>query len=132
MIMAGRHPRAMRPRDESAHPVVQKAIDEGYVGSGSYVEIDGFASRDAANRGRKAVNNAARHLGVSCSSKEAADLLELTDGTWRLRFRLWAKNQGRQHVHQVSGGDPAKLAYNPFARAEGPAVDENGIPFRSV
>jgi hypothetical protein len=124
--MTSRHPRAMRPRDESAHPVVKDAIARGYVGTGRYYEIDGFTSREAANQGRKSVNNACRHLGVSCSSKEAEDLLELTDGTWRVRFRLWPKNAGRQHVHQQAGGDPAKLPYNPFARAEGPVLDGKG------
>jgi hypothetical protein len=116
----------MRPRDESAHPVVKKAIAEGYVGTGRYYNVDGFTTREAANLGRRSVNNAARHLGVSCSSSEAADVQELTDGTWRVRFRLWPKNAGRQHVHRQAGGDPAKLAYNPFARAEGPVLDESG------
>ena len=126
MIMAGRHPRAMRPRDERAHPVVRDAIDKGFVGSGKYYFVQGFATREAASEGRKSVNNAARHLGVSCSSKEASDVEELTDGTWRLKFRLWAKNEGRGHVHRATRGDPANLAYNPFARAEGPAVGDDG------
>lgn len=126
MIMASRHPRAMRPRDESAHPLIKKAIGEGYVGRGDYYLVDGFTTREAANLGRKSINNAARHLGVSCSSKEAVDVQELTDGTWRVRFRLWPKNAGRRHVHQRAGGDPAKLDYNPFARAEGPVLDDKG------
>lgn len=126
--MAGRHPKAMRPRDESAHPVVKDAIERGYVGTGKYYMIDGFTTREAANQGRKSINNAARHLGVSCSSTEADDVQELTDGTWRVRFRLWPKNAGRQHVHQETGGDPSKLAYNPFARAEGPIMNPDGSP----
>jgi hypothetical protein len=124
--MAGRHPQALRPRDERAHPVIKDAIDRGYVGSGRYYDVDGFTSQQAANDGRRAINNAARHLGVSCSSKEAADVLELTDGSFRVRFRLWAKNQGRAHIHAQAGGDPSNLAYNPFHRAEGPAVDDDG------
>jgi hypothetical protein len=131
MIMAGRHPQGMRPRDERAHPVIKKAIAEGYVGSGRYYVIDGFTSREAANAGRKSVNCAARHLGVSCSSREASDVQELTDGTWRVRFRLFPKNEGRRHVHAQAGGDPAALPYNPFSRAEGPAVDDDGRPLRA-
>lgn len=103
----------------------------GYVGSGEYYNCDGFTTREAANEGRKSINNAARHLGVSCSSKEADDVQALTDGTWRVRFRLFPKNAGRAHVHQQTGGDPSKLAYNPFARSEGPLVDDDGRPIRS-
>jgi hypothetical protein len=124
--MAGRHPKALGPRDERAHPVVKDAMASGYTGSGDYYNCDGFTTRDAANEGRKAINNAARHLGVSCSSKEADDVQALTDGTWRVQFRLWPKNQGRAHVVKQSGGDPSKLAYNPFRRGEGPIVDEDG------
>jgi hypothetical protein len=130
MIMASRHPKAMRPRDERAHPVVQDAIDEGYVGTGRPYVVPGFASRDAANEGRKAINNACRHLGVSCRSREAEDLAELTDGTWQVSFRLWAKNDGRAYVRSSTGGDPANLAYNPFARAQGPVLDDDGRPLR--
>jgi hypothetical protein len=130
MIMAGRHPRALRPRDERAHPVVQDAIDKGYVGTGRHYPVDGFASREAANEGRKSINNACRHLGVSCRSREAEDLQELTNGTWRVTFRLWPKNEGRAHIRTVTGGDPANLAYNPFSRAEGPALDDDGRPLR--
>ena len=124
--MAGRHPRALGPRDERAHPVIKDAINNGYVASGKYYNCDGFTTRDAANEGRKAINNAARHLGVSCSAKETDDLQQLGDGTWRVRFRLWPKNAGRAHVVQQTGGDPSKLAYNPFRRGEGPVVDEDG------
>jgi hypothetical protein len=116
----------MRPRDESAHPVVRHAIDQGYVGSGKPYHVDGFTSREAASNGRRAINNAARHLGVSCSSRDGEHIEELTDGTWRVSFLLYPKSAGRQHVHQQAGGDPAKLAYNPFTRAEGPFLDDSG------
>ncbi len=128
--MASRHPKAMRPRDESAHPVIKDAIGKGFVGSGRYYTVDGFTTREAANAGRQSINNAARHLGVSCSSREAADLQELTDGTFRVRFRLWPKNAGRAHIHAQTGGDPAQLAYNPFSQAEGPAMDDDGRRLR--
>jgi hypothetical protein len=120
----------MRPRDERAHPVVQDAISKGYLGTGRPYIVNGFATREAANEGRKSINNAARHLGVSCRSREAEDLWELTDGTWRVTFRIWPKNSGRTHIHQQSGGDPSNLAYNPFTRAEGPAFDDDGRPLR--
>lgn len=128
--MAGRHPKALRPRDERAHPVVQDAIDKGFVGTGRPYPVPGFASREAANEGRKSINNAARHLGVSCRSREAEDIQQLTDGSYRVTFRLWAKNQGRAHIREATGGDPAKLAYNPFRRAGGAVLDDDGRPLR--
>ena len=110
--------------------MVQDAIDKGYAGTGRPYTVDGFASREAANEGRKSINNAARHMGVSCRSREAEDLQQLTDGTWRVSFRIWAKNEGRAHIREVTGGDPANLAYNPFARAQGPIVDDDGRRLR--
>ena len=126
--MPGRHPAAMRPRDERGHPVLQDAIDHGYLESPEYYTVPGFTSWEAANEGRKAVNNAARHLQVSCSARQREDILAAADGTFTLRFRIFPKNQGRRHVLQATGGDPANLAYNPFARAQGPGAGENGAP----
>lgn len=128
--MAGRHPQGMRERDERAHPVVQDAIDKGFLGTGRPYTVEGFTSRDAANEGRRSINNAARHLGVSCRSREAEDLHELTDGTWQVSFRIWPKNAGRAHIHRQAGGDPANLSYNPFARGQGPYRDDDGNPLR--
>lgn len=118
----------MRKRDESAHPVIKRALDGGYLDSGEHYRIPGFTSREAANRGRQAINNAARHLGVSCSSREAADIHDNGDGTFTVTFRLFSKSGGRKYVKEQSGGDPAKLAYNPFRRGEGPIIDPAGRP----
>ena len=116
----------MRPRDERGHPVLQDAIDHGYLESPEPYIVPGFSSWEAANEGRKAVNNAARHLGVSCSSRVREDILAAQDGTFTLRFRIFEKNEGRRHVVKTTGGDPHNLAYNPFARHPRPAIDENG------
>jgi len=124
--MAGRHPHGMRARDERGHPVVRDAIGKGFLESPDSYLVPGFASWEAADEGRRAVNNAARHLGISCSSRQREDILAAADGTFTLRFRIFPKNEGRRHVLQTTGGDPANLAYNPFARAPGPEVDENG------
>ena len=120
----------MRPRDERAHPVVRDAIDKGYLASGRPYTVPGFDSREAANEGRKSINNAGRHLGVSLRSREAEDLQELTDGTWQVTFRIWPKNAGRAHIRESAGGDPANLSYNPFARGQGPDRDDDGYPLR--
>lgn len=93
-------------------------MDQGYLEREDYYLIRGFASLDAANEGRRSVNNAARHLGISCSSRESVDVFPAGNGTYTVRFRIWPKDGGRAHVHQATGGDPANLAYNPFRRAK--------------
>jgi len=124
--MSGRHPAGMRPRDEAAHPVIKHAIEQGYVGTGQPYVVKGFASHEAADQGRRSINNAARHLGISCSSRAADHIIEAPDGTFEVHFRLYPKSGGRAYVRQQTGGDPTKLAYNPFKRAERPAVDDSG------
>lgn len=116
----------MRRQDQRGHPVMQDAIDRGYLDNPEPYIVPGFRSWDAANEGRKAVNNAARHLGVSCSARVREDILAAADGTFTLRFRIFPKNSGRRHVVQTTGGDANNLAYNPFARHQGPIVDDEG------
>src|ERR1039458_6952814 len=124
--MAGRHPNARRPRDESAHPLVQHALDNGYLSTGKPYVVPGFTSYSAANDGRNAIYNAARHLGVACSSRKAEDIHSAPDGTWSVHFKLYTKNEGRQYIRASTGGDPAKLAYNPFQRAAPRVLDDDG------
>lgn len=116
----------MRERDERGHPVIKDAIGKGHLETGAYYLVQGLASREIADEARKAVNNAARHLGVSCSARADIDIMPAPDGTFTLRFRVFPKEQGRRHVIATTGGDPGRLAYNPFARAERPVVDETG------
>jgi len=126
--MSGRHPAGMRSRDERGHPVMHDAIEQGYLESPDYYYCPGFSTWEAANEGRRAINSAARHLGVSCSSRQGEDILTAADGTFTLRFRIFPKNEGRRHVVAATGGDATNLAYNPFSRGGGPVVDENGAP----
>ena len=128
--MAGRHPAGMKPRDESAHPVVKHAIEQGYLDTSKDYVIPGFDTHEAANEARKSVYRACRHLNVSCSSKEAEDIDQLTDSSYRLRFRIFSKEHGRRHMSEVTGGDPANLPYNPFAKGEAPLVDDHGRRLR--
>lgn len=133
--MAGRHPKAMRPRDERAHPVVQDALDRGYLDSGTPYPIDGIPTHDAANEARLAVNRAGRHFNVSTPSwvvdeaghpcyRDCAD----PGAPHGVRFRVHSKDAARMHVHQQTGGDPAKLKYNPFQRSSGPRFEDDGRP----
>lgn len=124
--MTGRHPKSLRPRDESAHPVVRHAIETGYLGTGQSYVISGFTSHEAAQAGRRSVNTAARHLGVSCSSRYKEDVWEGEDGSWSLQFRIFSKDSGREFIARQTGGDPSKLAYNPFRRGEPRIIADDG------
>ena len=126
----GRHPAGLRPRDERAHPVVKDAIDRGFVGTGQPYVIPGLRTRQAADEARRAVNNAARHLGVSCSSKASTDIIDSGNGTFELHFRLYTKASGRNHIAQSTGGDPSKLAYNTYRRAEPRILADDGTRMR--
>lgn len=116
----------MRPRDERAHPVVRHALDRGYLGTGVPYVVPGFTTFAAADEGRRSINNAARHLGVSCSSRKKDHIVAEPDGTFSVHFRLYPKSAGRAHVHAQAAGDPSNLAYNPFRRAEKRAFDDDG------
>lgn len=118
--MTGRHPRAIRSRDERGHPVVKHAIEQGHLESGEFYWVRGFATWESADEGRKSIYNAARHLDVSLSSRAQSDILPDPEGGYMLRFRVFAKIEGRRHVIAATGGDPGRLAYNPFTRGEGP------------
>jgi hypothetical protein len=131
--MTGRHPKAMRPRDESAHPVIQDALDKGYLDTGADYHIPGFTSHDAANQGRISVQRGQAHLGFA----RAARVVD-QDGApcWKdcrdrnaphgVTFKLWSKDGAREHVFRQSRGDPGNLKYNPWKRAQGALVDDSG------
>jgi hypothetical protein len=121
----------MRPRDERGHPVVKDALDKGYLGTGQPYVVRGLATHEAAEQARKCINSAARHLGVSCSSRQGEDVIAEPDGTYTVQFKLFSKSSAREHIVRQSGGDPTKLAYNPFARAEGPLYAPDGTRLNS-
>jgi len=142
--MAGRHPAAMRKRDERAHAVIKDALNQGYLDTGTPYVVPGFGSHDAANEGRKSVKVGGDHLGFStaawvtdqdgnpCWIGSKPGYKECTDpgAPHAVRFRIHSKDKGREHVVRESGGDPSKLKYNPFQRAEGRLVDDSGNPVR--
>lgn len=124
--MTGLHPRNLPPRDERAHPVVQDAIDKGYMNTDRNYVVRGFDSWDSANEGRRSIYRATTHLGVSCSSRTNEDIYEDDDGTFYLHFRLYSKSHGRAQIAKVYGGNPANLPYNPFAKKSQRTVDDYG------
>lgn len=131
--MAGRNPRSLVQRDESAHAVLQDAVDAGYLDTDREYDVPGIASHRAANEARLSVNRGAPHLGVAVAcwvtdNDGNSCYKDCQDGSAAhgVRFKVFSKNKARTHVVRQSGGDPAKLRYNPFAKAAGPIVDENG------
>lgn len=131
--MSGRHPKSMRPRDERAHPVIEDALAQGYLDSSAEYPIDGLATHDAANEARLSINRAGHHLNVSTPSwvvdsagnpcyKSCTD----PQAPHGVRFRVHSKDKARDHVVRQSGGDPGNLKYNPFARGQGPILDDKG------
>jgi hypothetical protein len=131
--MTGRHPKALRPRDERAHPVVKDAHDKGYLDTGRDYHIPGMASHDAANEARLSVQRAQTHLGFGMAAR-------VVDGDgmpcWKdcqdpnaphgVTFKLWSKEGARGHVFHQSQGDPGNLKYNPWKRGERAIVDPQG------
>jgi hypothetical protein len=133
--MTGRHPKALRPRDERAHPVVQDAYDKGYLDTGADYAIRGLASHDVANEVRLSVGRAQAHLGFSQAARVVD---EAGMPCWKacadpsaphgVTFKLWSKDGARAHVFRQSGGDPANLKFNPWQKADPALVDDHGKP----
>jgi|SRR5579859_3044103 len=135
--MAGKDPHVFTPRDERAHPVMQDAIDKGYVERGTAQGRDsdpywipGFPSHKVANEARRSIYCAAKHFGVSCSSRTNEDIIEQEDGTFTLRFWIMSRDSAKRRVLETTGGDPSKLAYNPFKRRNQRMIADDGSRIR--
>ena len=125
----------MRPRDESAHPLVEHALEQGYLDTQAVYHVDGLAGHDIANKARLSLNRAGQHLNVSTPSWVVDSAGE---PCWKscqdpqaphgLRFRVHSKDAARQHLLRETGGDPSKLKYNPFKRGQRALVDDSGRP----
>jgi hypothetical protein len=132
--MPGGHPNARHPADMRADPVVAAAIDQGYLNSGEAFRIP-MPNHEAANEGRLSVNRSCRRQNLSPAAwvddqdgqpcnpakNECAD----PDGPHYTSFLLWDKNRARTHIFRQTGGDPAKLKWNPWAR-QTPRYDDYG------
>ena len=123
----------MRPRDESAHPLIEHALAQGYLDTGAVYTVSGLTGHAAANQARLSLNRGGHHLNVATPSwvideagQECYRACQDPQAPHGLRFRLYSKNSAREHVLRQSGGDPAKLKYNPFTRGQGAVVDDSG------
>lgn len=131
--MTNRRPGTLRPADKSADPVIEDAVNRGYVDSEAVYVIPGFTSHATANNGRLAVNRSGRRLNLSPGAWVSDDAGEkcykdcqAPDGPHQVRFRLWSKNRAREHVFRESGGDPSKLKYNPWTSHRNRPYDDSG------
>jgi hypothetical protein len=123
----------MRPRDETAHPVIEQALAEGYLDTEAVYHVHGFASHAIANQARLSLNRGGHHLNVSTPSWVVDDYGEQCyrsckdpEAPHGLAFRLFSKDSARAHVLKGSGGDPKKLKYNPFKRGQRAIIDDSG------
>lgn len=97
---------------------IQAAIDhvngKHDPGTGWYATLDhtGCESYARAQEIKRALYRSARHLKVSLHT----ELVRGPNGTWTVRFTPINKAHGRAFIAKQSGGDPGKLAYNPYHR----------------
>ena len=121
--------------DTRADPVLDYAIEHGYLESGEVFDV-AMDSHDSANDGRLSVNRAARRRNLAPGAWVAD-----ADGNpcnplktpcadpaapHYTRFRLWPKNEARTHIFRSTGGDPAQLKYNPWTSHKRARHDDSG------
>jgi len=121
--MPNRQPFKGGPRDERAHPLIENYLDIHGINSGVYAPLAMPGAKDrqrgvydnpvAAINDRRSMYRGAKHFRLSAHVivGDGPD-----EGTGILTFALFDKDVGRRHVFQQSGGDPARLAYNPYSK----------------
>jgi hypothetical protein len=131
--MASRHPHVNPSRDERAHGVIQDAIDKGYLDTGKKYYVGDLPSHEVANESRKAITRGLGHFNLAPTAWVTD---EAGNPCWKgckdpagphgAGFELHSKNQARKYIVEKTGGDPAKLRYNPFAPAVSGRFDDDG------
>lgn len=130
--MPGRYPHARGSHDDRAHGVIQDAIDKGYLDSGRKYIVPGLPDHASANEARKSITRGLAHFGLSAAAwvtDEAGDQCgrdcSSPDAPHGAGFELHSKNAARKYIVQQTGGDPAKLKFNPYApRRQGHFTDD--------
>ena len=127
--------RPLHQADTRADPVIQDALDRGYLDSDAVYVIPGFPTHDAANEGRLSVNRSARRQNLSPGAwvtDDAGDpchkACQDPSAAHQVRFRLWSKDKARSHVFRESAGDPANLKYNPWTSHRTRRFSDSGEP----
>ena len=114
----------MRPADRRGDPYIFDAMAKGYLDSNRTYAIRGFPTHRTADQGRMSINRSARRHNLSPASWVASENgeqcgprdkdCEEPDAPHQVRFTLWSRAAAREHVFKETGGDPAKLKYNPW------------------
>jgi hypothetical protein len=132
--MPGRYPHAAKGRDERAHGVIQDAIDKGYLDNDRKYYVGNLPDHETANQARLSVTRGLPHFGLSPTAwvtdkdgvpcyRNCAD----PSAPHGVGFQLHSKNAARRYLVTKTGGDPAKLRYNPFAPPRAGRFDDNGV-----
>lgn len=132
----------MTKADTRADPILEDAIERGYVGTDEPYTISApLPSHGIANDARKLVQAAAKrrnlaagawvtdHDGQQClDGWRGAPPCQDPEGPHYVKFRLWSKDAARTHVFRQTGGDPSKLKYNPWRQGKTQKYDDHGNP----
>ena len=128
----------MRKADTRAYPLVQDAIDKGYLESGATYMVRGLPDHATANEARLSVGRALVNSnlakaawvvdadGVQCNPLKTPCKDE--KAPHGVGFRLISKDSGRAYIVRQSGGNPANLKWNPFDRAKPKGFNDDGTP----
>lgn len=126
----------MRQPDRRAYPLVQEALDQGFLASGATYTVKDIPDHAAANEARLSVgraltaNNLARAVWVADSDGVPCNPLKTPckdeSAKHQVCFRLISKTVARAFIVQQSGGDPSKMKYNPFEQRKPKGVNDDG------
>ena len=132
--MPGGHPNARHQADRRADPVIALAIERGYLNTDEPFDVP-RPDHNSANELRLSLNRSAQRQNLSVpawvadANGEECNPRKTTcrdpEGPHYVRFRVYDKKSGRAHVFRSTGGDPAQLKYNPWAR-KGPKFTDSG------
>jgi len=131
--MANRYPHAARERDTRAHDVIQDAIDRGYLDSGQKYFIPGLPTHAAAREAQQSILRGLRYFNLAPSAwvtdeagnqchRDCAD----PSAPHGAGFELHSKDAAKKYLVDQTGGDPAKLRYNPYAPRRQGHFSDNG------
>lgn len=133
--MSGRRPKALVQADKRADPVVDDALERGFLDSGRVYDIPRLRSHDVANEVRRSVTRSARRRNLSPACWVAD---EAGNPCWKAcqnpgaphmtRFRLFSKDAARGHILRETGGDPSKLKWNPWDQGKNRRYSDSGQP----
>ena len=123
--MPSRHPFKQTPRDTRAHGIIEWYLGEHGADSGYEHTTPAAGGHDAANEGRLCIRRGARHFGLSAAAwvigpdgQPCVYDCQDPQAPHALVFSLHSKERGRAYVGRETGGDPARLKYNPYARRQ--------------